>query len=265
MTTALENLKSYTALPEFVDSVTREEKATQVHKLPAHALELDSSADLRINADSLRGRFSVSADVSHDLAGLAKIPDPYYGQCDAELRAFSFNHRLHREIDANRTIYVTIKDDEIQRVSHDVRPPAPRSPVLTAVSESLPSDADPAVLRVIQHHWNHSYDISIIAPHFTCEPVPGDIIAHGINIIENRQGAVQIHAAAFRLQCRNGAVHRVCDGKTHRLRRPLNLSRQAQFLDRVKTFALGIGQDRQFRQGVTEEWTESSQQRRTRR
>lgn len=64
------------------------------------------------------------------------------------------------------------------------------------------------------------------------------ITVFGVNVSEGRGGAVQVQGAAFRLWCRNGATIRVCDGRKHRIRRPINRpDGQRQFLRRIGEFA----------------------------
>jgi hypothetical protein len=117
---------------------------------------------------------------------------------------------------------------------------ARRAPILDSISNAKPQDVPKEDLKAIVYQWNGGFDVSIIAPSLRCKPKKDDIVAFGVNVAQGRDGSVQVQGAAFRLECSNGAINRICDSRQHRLRRPINRpDSQRDFLTRITVLAEG--------------------------
>jgi hypothetical protein len=231
-------LKEAPTLATFREEVCEHECRSQRYRVGAYDLELYTSEVLGVRAKALEGQFQISDDACRDLSRIAAIPQRYFEDCGPELRALSFNHRLRQKKDAESSLQVDVRDGVVDRVWESDLLPARRLPILDSISNSIPDYLRREDLRVIWHAWNGSFDISVIAPNLTCEPHKGDVVAFGVNVSEGKRGAVQVQGAAFRCICNNGALIRICDARSHRLRRPANRpERQRQFLDQIRCLA----------------------------
>ena len=227
--------------PRFVDFINQLRSAEcSSSKYPVTALDLKlyPTGHLDIKTKALEGDFGMSDEGMLDLARLAKIPAHYFSDCDPELQSFSFNRRLRRQMPAEETLQVVIRDRIVDRVLKCSLLPAPRVPILDTISNATPENLVREELRVIKHNWNGEFNISIIAPTLICTPKEDDVVAFGLNVSENHTGAIQVQGAAYRCWCSNGAINRICDGREHRLRRPVNwANNQIFFLEKVAGFA----------------------------
>ena len=225
-------------LLDFIDQLRQAENSSSRYSVTPLDLKLYPAGHLEIRAKDLEGDFSISDKGMPDLARLSKIPEHYFRDCEPDLKAYSFNRRLRRKIPAEEPLQVVIRDGLVDRVLNCSLLPAPRVPILDAISNATPGNLAREDLRVIKHTWNGRFDISIINPTLICTPKEDDVVAFGLNVSENHKGALQVQGAAYRCWCSNGAINRICDGRQHRLRRPVDWSkRQVLFLDKVATFA----------------------------
>lgn len=225
-------------LAGFIEEVAAQEDRAARHEVAAYALKLEPNGLLVIRGKALDGLFKVSPAALKDLARLAEIPAPYFGTCDDELRAFSFNHRLRLKGLGALPLQIVMSSQVVDRVQDCSLLPAPRLPILRSILNAIPDDVKKENLRVMTYMWNGRFDISVISPTLTCQPRPGDTVAFGISVSEDIEGAVQVQGAALRLACINGAITRTCDGRFHRLRRPSNRAdRQDAFLRQIENFA----------------------------
>lgn len=231
-------LEKAPTLEGFIEEVAAQEDRAARHEVVAYDLKLELNGLLAIRGKALDGLFQVSPNALKDLARLAEIPAPYFGSCDDELRAFSFNHRLHQKRVDDLSLRVVMDGQVVVRVQDRRLLPVPRLPILRSILNAIPDDVKKENLRVLNYIWNGRFDISVISPTLTCQPRPGDTVAFGISLSEDTEGAVQVQGAALRLACINGAITRTCDGRFHRLRRPSNRAdRQDAFLRQIENFA----------------------------
>ena len=231
-------LEAAPTLCEFRRQIHEAEDTASRYEVSAYDLELYPNGTLGVKAKAVQGQFLLTDEGLGDLARLTEIPAPYFGDCDPELRALSFNRRLRKKVPAEKPLQIVLREGSVYSVSDRNLLAAPRGPILDSISDSIPKGLVERDLRVIAHRWNGTFDISVIAPSLTCAPRKGDIVAFGVNTSEARDGAIQVQGAAFRCVCSNGAVCRVCDGRQHRLRRPINRpERQRKFLQRITALA----------------------------
>jgi hypothetical protein len=225
-------------LADFCRKVDAEEGSLTDRTVPVSSLELGTDGILTVKNRDIEEKLVISEEAVRDVAHLAQIPMPYFGDCDLALRSISFNTRIRHKIPPERPVHLIIRNGILDRIQSDNLLRTPRAPILDTVGNAIPQGIRKEELRVVKHGWNGTFDVSIIAPGLTCTPRVGDVIAFGVNVNQNQDGAVQIHGAVFRYICRNGAIARVCDGRQHRIRRPIAKGdREEQFLDRVRSFA----------------------------
>jgi len=225
-------------LARFVDEVAAHEDHAARREVAAYDLKLEPNGLLVVRSKALDGMFHITPDGLKDLSRLAEIPAPYFGTCDNELRAFSFNHRLKQNVAGDLPLQIVVDGEVVARVQDCSLLPVPRLPILRSILNAIPDSVTKENVKVLKYAWNGRFDISIISPNLTCQPRPGDTVAFGINVSEDTDGAVQVQGAALRLACINGAITRTCDGRFHRLRRPTNrIDRQDTFLRQIENFA----------------------------
>lgn len=223
---------------DFIEQLRQAEDPSARHVVTALDLELNQQERLVIKDKALNGEFAITDNAKGDLARLAKIPEQYFYDCEPDLQAYSFNRRLRRKIPTEEPLQLLMKEDIIDRVLNCNLLPVPRVPVLDTISKATPENLVREDLRLITHKWNGEIDISIIAPTLQCSPRKGDVVAFGLSVSENHRGALQVQGAAYRCICSNGAINRICDGREHRLRRPVNwANNQVSFLEKVASFA----------------------------
>jgi len=245
--------------PEYCAALQEEENALQRYEVTAGDLKLLTDGTLEVHADSLDGRFPVSDSARPHEAKAAGIPERYYTDCDDELRVLSFNHRVRHPIRYGSPVQLGLRDDAVVSLLNGKLLPAPRAAILNTVLNAKPESVVAEEVRVVAHGPKETFDLSLFVPGWWREPRPGDLVAFGVSVREERDGPVQIHEAAYRCVCSNGAVRRTCDSRHHRLRRPLNhLDRQSLFLERVASFAREAWQPWQEHADALEELTQIS-------
>ncbi|MCX5684062.1 MAG: hypothetical protein NT049_10300 [Planctomycetota bacterium] len=231
-------LEKAPTLGGFVEEVAAHEDHATRHEVAAYNLKLEPNGLLAVRGKALDGMFHISPEGLKDLSRLAAIPAPYFGSCDDELRAISFNHRLRQNVAEDLALQIVVDGEVVARVQDCSLLPAPRLPILRSILNAIPDSVTKENVKVLKYAWNGRFDISIISPTLTCQPRPGDTVAFGINVSEDTDGAIQVQGAALRLACTNGAITRTCDGRFHRLRRPPNrFDRQNTFLRQIENFA----------------------------
>jgi len=234
----IKSLLDAPTLAEFIEKIRQQENTTGCFDILAYDLEFYPDGTLQVASKNLQGKFPVSDEADNDLAHIAEIPDHYFKDCDPELRSLSFNRRLRQKIPAEMPLKLVLQKDIILKVSNAKLLSAPRLPILDTVSNATPSNIQKEDLKVIEYEWNGQFDVSIISPISNCQPRENDTVAFGINISEDRNGAIQVQGAAFRCICSNGAINRICDGRHHRIRRPINrIDHQRVFLGKISSFA----------------------------
>lgn len=234
----IKTLQETPTLAAFRNKVHKMERTIKRAEVSTYHLKLYPNRMLRVNAESLGGKFPVSKQALPDVARLADIPALYFTRCDPRLQAVSFNYRIHRDDRGNKAAQIVLRDNVVVRVLNTNLLPAPCLAILDTVSKATPEDVHNEDLRVIEYEWDGQFDISIISPDLTREPRKDDVVAFGVNVSEGRDGAIQVQGAAFCCWCSNGAINRICDSRNHRLRRPVNQpDRQQQFLRKVSVFA----------------------------
>lgn len=231
-------LQKASTLGQFSSDVQEQEQESSRFELKAYDLELYPDGSVGVEGEALKGQFLLSDEALRDLGQLGRIPSEYSKDCDREHRSYAFNRRLRGKVPAEKSLVIAVRDDIVDRVWNRNLLPAPRLPIVDMVSNSIPKNVTKEGLRVISHAWNGVFDISILAQNLACEPRRGDIVAFGVNVSEGEDGAVQVQGASFRCVCNSGAVIRICDGRRHRLRRPINRpDREAEFLRKIGIFA----------------------------
>jgi hypothetical protein len=135
-------------------------------------------------------------------------------------------------------VQIVLRNGVADRILNCNLLPAPLAAILDTVLNAKPESIPIYEVRAIAHNVDETLDVSLVVPTLSREPRTGDIVAFGVNVAEEKDGAVQVRGAAFRCWCSNGAVNRVCDSRDHRLRRPLNRAeRERSFLNNVSSFA----------------------------
>jgi len=224
-------------LDHFLREIQQYEESTRRFKVSAYDLKLYADGTLGVRAKGLYGRFAVSSKAIPSLARLAKIPVPFFQECDLRLRSVLFNYLVRQKVLGKEPLCLSLRGQEAVKIQNCNLLFAPRYEVLDTISKTTPKGMQPEDLKVITYDWNGEFDVSIIAPALSCEPRKDDIVAFGVNVSQSRDGAVQVQATAFRLSCSNGAVNRICDGRHHRIRRLVNRpERQRDFLRRIVLF-----------------------------
>lgn len=223
---------------QFCAELRQQEDALEQYVVTAGDLKLLVDGTLEVYRSSGTSVFQVADGAFPGLASLAKIPKPYFVDCDPELRSLSFNHRVQHGALKDQPVQLVLRNGVVIRILNRNLLPAPRAVIVDTVLNAKPEDVRTADVRAFVGGRNGDFNVSLLVPSWHREPRPGDLVAFGVNVSEGQQGAVQIHGAAFRCVCRNGAVQRICDSRHHRLRRPLNdLDRQHRFLNGVASFA----------------------------
>jgi len=215
----------------------KEEAELTERTVLASSLELDPDGFVA-SKGSEEERWIPSEDGVQDLANLAGIPGSYFCACDPWLRSVSFNRRSRLIVAPGRTVHLILRNRILEHIQNGSLLRTPRRLILDTIGNAIPHGINRDDLRVNKHAWNGTFDVSVIAPNLTSSPRVGDVVAYGVNVSEGLDGAIQVQGAAFRYACSNGAIHRVCDGRHHRIRRPISRDhRQEQFLDRVRNSA----------------------------
>lgn len=214
------------------------ETALERHVVTPADLKLLTDGTIEVHAKTLTGVFHVADDAMPDLANLARIPERYFHDCDTELKSLSFNHRVHHRTHEDQPAQVVLREGVVDRILNRNLVSAPRAAIVDTVLNARPESVSIGEVRAVVYPSDEMFDVSLIVPSLTREPRAGDIVAFGVNVLETRDGAIQIRGAAFRLWCSNGAISRICDCQDHRLRRPSNHpDRQHSFLNGVASFA----------------------------
>lgn len=227
-------------LQAFLDDLDRREDPRNRQEVSAYDLELEPQGLLAVKTQAPPAKYPVSPAAMADLARVVEIPFGYFEDCEPDLQSISFERRLVQKVPAGRRLTLIFDEAGVSRVLNRKLHllPAPRGPILDTVANAIPESVRKEELRIVVYLWSDSFDVSLLAPGFQCEPKPGDTVAFGVNISEGRDGAVQVQGAAYRLICSNGAIIRVCSGSQHRIRRPSNRpGREAEFLGRIRSFA----------------------------
>jgi len=236
----LNSLQEAPSLGDFVRNVRQEEDSLRYYEIPGYCLKLYDDGKLGIDAKNLSGRFILSKKALGNLAKIAGVYWPFFlNNCDNKLRSIILDYLLPQKVSLEERLSIVLRDGEVvHSIQNNKLLFARRAPILDTVSNAKPENISKEDLKVIEYEWNDSFDISVIAPALRCHPKKDDTVAFGINVAQGRDGSVQVQGAAFRLECCNGAVNRICDSRQHRLRRPTNRpDGQRQFLNRISVFA----------------------------
>jgi hypothetical protein len=222
------------ALDEFIAKLRESESGIVRREVESQHLKLYPDDTIQIEEGGVRA--PVSNEALTDLGRLVRIPSDYFLEtCEPELRAYSFNYLLKNTGSEHPTVSVEIESGTVSRIYPTSLIPAPRLGILESVRKSLPADLDPSRVKFITHRWNGTFDVCVVSETRTCEPQVGDVVAFGVSVAEDLNGAVQVQAASYRLSCKNGAVNRICDNNQYRLRRPMShTNRHDDYLRRVK-------------------------------
>ena len=244
------SLESAETLAQFTPRVKAAENITTRHVATVKDFKLYPAGDLAVS--NIGDHMRISDKSIEDIARISDTPvDFFAGKCDSELRATIFNYRLPKIKSDSDKVVVVLKSGIVIRIYESQLLPAPRLPILDTLQNSIPSTIPPDDVRVIPYVWNGTFDLAVIARCLTAEPVKDDIVAFGVSVAEDSNGAVQIQGATFRLACSNGAMVRICQGNEHRLRRPLDTPNgHRDFLRKVRVFA----------QIAWEQWGENAEQ-----
>ena len=234
--TPIANLNTAPTLDQFKAWAREQEESTSWLTASSSDLELYPDTTLRIRSS---GRiFKLSLAALRSLGSLLHIPGEFFTEtCDGPLRSYVFNHLLSNKGASKPKVALGYKDDQLTRICDRPLLTAPRAPLLACIQNSIPTNVS-GEPKVIKHHWNGGFDISVIIETLHCEPRRGDTVAFGVNLTENRLGAIQVQSATYRLVCANGAVIRICSAAEHRLRRPMpHTQREQEFLSKITAFA----------------------------
>jgi hypothetical protein len=199
-------------------------------------------ADIRLREDGLLyaagEQFPVDDAARADLARLARIPVPFFGELDHDLRAILFNRRLADSVPADAMVDIVSNDSGVLHVRPSSRLRAvPRSDVVTAIVEQAPRDTVSNDIRVITYALNGHVDVALVTRALSAEPVRGDIVCGGAHLTIEESGATQIGPALFRLFCSNGAMSRICWKGHHRIRRGDGKDSRSRHLAMIGKFA----------------------------
>ena len=236
--TAMNTLSAAPTATQYCAELRERETALERHQVTPADLNLGADGTIEVRAEAFTGVFQVADEALPDLANLARIPERYFGDCDPELQSLSFNHRVHHGTLGDQPAQVVLRRGVVDRILNRNLMSVPQAAILDTVLNAKPENVSTGEVRAVVHTSDGMFDVSLIVPTLTREPRKGDIVAFGVNVLEARDGAIQVRGAAFRLWCSNGAIRRICDCQDHRLRRPSNhLDRQHSFLNGVASFA----------------------------
>lgn len=228
----LERLNESPTMPEFRKRLKDEDTANRV-SIVANQLSMNEEGIIILKGVDLP-QLSPSEEALLDLAYLAKIPANYFINCDPYLRSVNFNRRIGLEIAWATPLEVLVTGSNALRIRADNLFRTSRSRLLDAVLIGTPEDVVTDELRVMTYGLNGVLDIAIVSPTRKSEPKKDDIVCYGVSLTEEKDGAVQIGIAIYRLACGNGALSRVCSDQ-HKIRRPKNdLSREKFFFKRIE-------------------------------
>ena len=216
-----------------------EDASTSLRSVQASSLRLDADGTLAVKGEGGEERLPIPPNAMPHVADLAAIPASYFADCDPPLRAVSFNSRIQKKVAPEATVWLTLRNGNLDCVQKSTPLWTPRLlPILDTIADTIPAGITSEDIRVADYSWGEAFDVSVIAPGLVCRPRAGDTVAFGVNVSRGLDGAVQVQGATWRLGCANGAVFRVCNGRKHRIRRPIAKGdREEQLLDRVRSFA----------------------------
>ncbi len=216
----LDGLKKAPTVTEFRKKLV-DDNLAQYIQVEAKQLRMNEKGYLELhgmNTDPL----TLDTEALTDLAKLAKIPPAYFEEkCSDTMRAYNFNQRFKMELPLNENLEVKIAGSEALRVQDADLLRTSRNRILDSVLNGIPTHIYSGDLRVVNSQVNGILDISLVSPTTTSEPRKDDIVCFGVNVIEMKDGAVQVGTAIYRLICSNEAITKVCSGK-QKIRRPKN-------------------------------------------
>lgn len=225
--------------PDLLRQMQREERSAEQVRVPAGEVELENDGRLR-SADRA---LAVAPEAQADLARLAKIPAPYFRSIGGYLQAVNFQHRRTVHLSGERLLEVIVRNDKVCRVRKAGLVRLGFAEALDAVLGPLPRGVDSGEVRAAVHARNGVLVFSLNAAALRSEPLPGDVVAYGVHLNIDAQGAVQVGSAMFRLACSNGVLARICAGGRHRIRRAPG--------ETTETIREGV---RRFARASWEEW-----------
>jgi hypothetical protein len=171
--------------------------------------------------------FPVTLDGLDQLAQSADIPKPFFRRLPPDVQAMLFNRCFETTISEGkiaRNIRINLNSD-MQIIGLDDPNLLRISPVklMDIVGSSLPEGSSAEQINVGRFDSTpRRLNISCFSPEITSEPLPGDIINGGIDVVHHMSGdaGTQVSCYLRRLVCQNGAVAHVCsENKQLRARR----------------------------------------------
>lgn len=229
----LDNLYQSPVASELVGRLRQEEEGRQIQRLPVRELTLTDGGDL-----CLAGRVApLSGQAHRDLAALAAIPEPYYRDMDAELRAINVNHRLPQKTAIGEVLTIIWNDSAVDHIRRERLVHVPRGLAMQALLDQAPAAISPDDIRAVVYALNGHVDLSLISHALSTEPQMGDVVCGGVHLTIEEDGTVQVGPASFRLCCKNGAMARVCAEGQHRIRRSASDTACQNLLRSLSRFA----------------------------
>lgn len=219
--TTLQSWDTAPTLEAFNATLSSQEDPASRIEVPAGSVILEPSGDVVANTKSGSIQLKPITAALTDMAQHTGIPLDYFvDRCPPALRAASFNTLRPLVLPDGVPLHLVVQDNILQRViKDDGFTNLSLKEILDAVSRNIPPDVPADTLKVIEHHRDVAFDITLASPRRPIEPRPGDVVATGLNVNNLRRGAIQVNAATYRLRCANGAICRACDSVHHYIRR----------------------------------------------
>lgn len=225
---------------DYLKALEYEESSREFRPAAAGTLQLTAGGLLQVGEESLE----VTDEAQIDLAKLARIPCPYFGDIDPELRSINFNARLNRFHGQDEALEVTVSNDNaVHRVQRPRFGQLAASLAIDALLEGVPDATVSNDIRVIEYERDRRLDVAVISRALEAEPRKDDIVCGGVHLTIEENGAVQVGPESFRLVCRNGAMARICAGGKHRIRRGQGKDSDRKFMATLREFGRSAWQE----------------------
>jgi hypothetical protein len=176
-----------------------------------------------------KNEFLLTSDGFSQFAGLANIPSRFFQTLDPDHQSMIFNRRFSSRLHEDQ-IPPKLKinlDENSHVLGFDDPSLIHISPValMETITSSLPKGLSAEKIEVCKMYiGTDMLHISCVSPMNVTEPLPGDIINGGIDILHSISGhtATQISCYLRRLICSNGATAHICQDNTPLRVRRLN-------------------------------------------
>ncbi len=179
--------------------------------------------------DTGRNKLPIAPEGLNQLAGLGGIPRPFFQTLEPDLKATVFNRRFQARLGDPKTPkklrgHLNNENMIIGFDSPDLMRLSPLQ-LMKVVHRSLPEGLTAEQIGVGGFvHSGNLLHLSLYSPQSVTEPVPGDVINGGVDIVHHLSGeaGTQVHCYLRRLVCSNGATAHLCDDSLKLRARRLN-------------------------------------------